>query len=339
MSIHALHLRRYLVTFLVALPLLVLTNACSDDDDGTPITPAVNEAQLLVQELESTNGDYLNTAAPAIVTAQNVYEDINGAKKMYLVDVRAAADYALGHVAGAVNVPIANILTHMKGVNLANYDKVVIICYTGQSAAWTTAILRMAGYAKAFSMKFGMSSWHADFDRISSKVGSQYSAQFVKTASPAKPAVGNLPTISTSKTTGAEILAARVETILAEGYSKSSVEASAVFATPDQFYVVNYWPEADYLGVGHIPGSLQYTPKADLKLATFLKTLPTNKTVVIYCYTGQTSANVAAILRVMGYDAKSLSFGTNGMIWDLMKAAGKTRYEAGTDCMNFEYVK
>ncbi|MFZ1730064.1 MAG: rhodanese-like domain-containing protein [Bacteroidota bacterium] len=331
-------LKNYAWTLILVLPLLVFSSACSSDDDPI-VTPTVNEAELLVQQLEGANGDYLNTAAAAIVPAVDVYADVTGAKKFYLIDVRAAADYALGHVAGAHNVLIADVLTHMKTVNVANYDKIIVICYTGQSAAWTTAMLRMSGYTTAFSMKYGMTSWHSDFDRLSSKVKSDRLGDFVTTASPAKPAVGALPTLSTGKTTGAEILADRIAAIHAEGYSPSAIDAATVFGTPDQYFIVNYWPEADYLNLGHIPGSYQYTPKADLKLATFLKTLPTNKTVVVYCYTGQTSANVAAILRVMGYDAKSLSYGTNGLIWQRMKDNAKTAFDATVDCKNFAYEK
>lgn len=338
MSHYAKLLKQYTWTLILVLPLLVFTSACSDDDDD-PVTPPANEAELLVQELEGAMGDYLNTACPAIVTADNVFQDVTGAKKMYLLDIRAAADYALGHVAGAHNVAIADVFTHMQGVNVANYDKIVVICYTGQSAAWTTAMLRMKGYNNAFSMKYGMSSWHPDFDRLSSRLKSDRLNDFVTTAAPAKPAMGSLPTIATGKTTGAEILADRLAAIHAEGYSLSATDAATVFSTPDQFFVLNYWPDGDYTGIGHIPGAYQYTPKADLKLATMLKTLPTNKTIAVYCYTGQTSANVAAILRVMGYDAKSLSFGTQGMIWQKMKDAGKTAFDASVDCKGFAYEK
>lgn len=338
MSHYAKFLKQYMWTLILVLPLLVFTSACSDDDND-PVTPPANEAELLVQELEGAMGDYMNTACPAIVTADNVYQDVTGAKKMYLLDVRGATDYALGHVAGAHNVAIADVFTHMQGVNAADYDKIVVICYTGQSAAWTTAMLRMKGYNNAFSMKYGMSSWHSDFDRLSSKVKSDRLNDFVTTAAPAKPAMGSLPTLSTGKATGAEILAARLATIHGEGYSLSATDAATVFSTPDQFFVLNYWPMSDYTTLGHIPGSHQYTPKADLKLSTFLKTLPTDKTIAVYCYTGQTSANVAAILRVMGYDAKSLSFGTQGMIWQRMKDAGKTTFDATIDCKGFSYEK
>lgn len=84
---------------------------------------------------------------------------------------------------------------------------------------------------------------------------------------------------------------------------------------------------ADYATLGHIPGAKQYTPKADLKLATNLKTLPANQPVVIYCWTGQTSAAVASVLRVLGYDAKSLLYGSNSMIYDVLLDAAKTTFK------------
>lgn len=323
---------------LLVLPLFLFVSACSDDDSTTNPTPNVNEAELLVQSLEGTNGGYLNNECPAIVTAQNVYEDLNGAKKFYLVDVRAKADYDKGHVAGAVNVLPADILTHMASVNMANYDKVAIICYSGQTAAWLTAICRMSGYSKVFSMKYGMSSWHADFDKITPNISSQYVGVFTDAVTN-KAAAGALPTLTTGKTVGADILKDRVAAVLAEGFSKSTIAAATVMTDPSQYYIVNYWPATDYSTLKHINGAIQYSPKADLKLATFLKTLPTNKTIVVYCYTGQTSANVVAILRAMGYDAKSLLYGVNAMIWQTMKDGNKNPWNATNDCMNFAYVK
>jgi rhodanese-related sulfurtransferase len=55
-----------------------------------------------------------------------------------------------------------------------------------------------------------------------------------------------------------------------------------------------------------------------MKLSADLKTLPTDETIVVYCYTGQTSAALAAYLRILGYDAVTLLFGTNAMIYDTM---------------------
>ncbi len=337
MTHYAKLLKNYAVLLLI-LPLLVFTQACSDDDDD-PVTPTTQESALLLAELEGANGDYLNTACPAIVTAQMVYENVTGPDTWYVIDIRAADAYASGHVPGAVNVTRADLLTHAAANDIASKEKVVIVCYSGQSAAWSTAILRMSGYTNVFSMKYGMSSWHPDFDTISSKTGSDYLGQFIKDPAPAKPAAGDLPEINTGLSTGAEILAARVAAVHADDYGAAATSASTVFAAPDQYFILNYWGDGDYTGIGHFPGAYQYTPKVDLSSSTFLKTLPTDKTIAVYCYTGQTSANVAAILRVLGYDAKSVSFGTQGMIWQDMKAANKTAFDASVDCKGFDYEK
>jgi len=336
MSFYLQFLRRYTVIVILVPGLLAFTSACSEDDD--PITPSVNEATLLIQELEGQNGNYLNTASPAIVTAQEVYEDINGAKKFYIFDTRTVADYAKGHIQGTVNIPITDVLTHIAGINMANYEKIVAVCYTGQNAGWITALLRMGGYNNAFSMKYGMSSWHSDFDIITSKLNSDKEGQFVTTEHP-KAAAGNLPNINTGKKTGSEILKDRVTAVHADGFSNATIDVATVFTNPAQYYIINYWPVAEYTSLGHIPGAIQYTPKVDLTLAGALKTLPTDKTIVLYCYTGQTSANAAAVLRVMGYDVKSLLYGTNAMIWQRMKNAGEIHFDAGNDCYDFPYVK
>ena len=102
----------------------------------------------------------------------------------------------------------------------------------------------------------------------------------------------------------------------------------------DSYYIVNYWPVAEY-DQGHVEGSIQYTPKNDLKLATFIKTLPTNKIIVVYCYTGQTSAQVATYLRLLGYDAKSLQFGANRLFYETVPAS---KWNEATEFMNYPVV-
>ena len=121
------------------LPAFLFVAGCSDDDDDSPVTPAANEAEMLVEAMEGADGGYLNTSCPAIVKADEVYSDVTGQQNYYLIDVRGETDYTAGHVAGAQNVSIPNVLAHVQGINAASYDKIVIICYTGQSAAWTTA--------------------------------------------------------------------------------------------------------------------------------------------------------------------------------------------------------
>ena len=69
-------------------------------------------------------------------------------------------------------------------------------------------------------------------------------------------------------------------------------------------------------------------------------TIPKDKKVIVYCYTGQTSAYLAGYLRVIGYDARSLLYGTNGIIFDKMVADRVANtFAPETEIKNYDYVK
>jgi rhodanese-related sulfurtransferase len=279
---------------------------------------AVNEAQLLVEYLESADGgNYANTAMPAIKPADQV-KTLNTAGTNYIIDIRSAADFATGHIPNAVNVAATDVLTHLESANLAGKDEIIIVCYTGQTAGWVTCLLRVAGYDNAYSMKWGMCSWNAYFaGKWNSNISSMYSTQFTSDAT-SKGVAGELPTLNTGLKTGEEILEARIDDVFAEGFDVAKVDKATLFGALTDYYIVNYWPSAEYIDPGHIPGAVQYTQKESMLLAADLKTLPKDKKIAVYCYSGQTSANLAAYLRLIGYDAKTLLFGTNGMIYDDM---------------------
>lgn len=106
---------RNIFYLLFILPFLFIQTACSSDDESNPTNPTVNEAQVLAEYLEA-NGDFLNTSAPAMITSQDV-RDMQLAKpdKIYIMDIRSSSDYQnKGHIAGAVNVTLKDIVTHVK---------------------------------------------------------------------------------------------------------------------------------------------------------------------------------------------------------------------------------
>jgi rhodanese-related sulfurtransferase len=322
-----------LLLYSVLISSLFITS-CKKDEETK-----INESQVLVEFMESANSplgkDYVNSDMPSIIGATEV-KTLNETGQVYIIDIRSSADFDLGHIKNAHNVAVGDILTHIQGVDLTPYTKVAVVCYTGQTAGWATSILRLMGYDKVYSMKWGMSSWNADFDKWTANIGNTYATQFTSTNT-AMASMGDLPTLNTGKTTGQEILEARVAALLTEGFGEAKISNGTVFGNLDGYYIVNYWPENHYTDPGHIPGAIQYTPKQSIKLSADLKTLPTNKTIVVYCYTGQNSAYLTAYLRLLGYDAKSLLFGANGMIYDMMSNAGMTTF-SDTQIMGYDYV-
>ena len=232
--------------------------SCEKEEDP------INEAEILVEYLESADSplgkDYVNIDMPAIVSAEHV-KGLNNAGKVYIIDIRSATDFAAGHIENAHNVAAGEVLSHVEGADLSGYDEVCIVCYTGQTAGWATCLLRLMGYENAYSMKFGMCSWHADFaSKWASNIGSGYSTQFVSDVT-AKGAAGELPELSTGKETGQEILESRMSAVLSEGFDAAKITSATVFGALDNYYIINYWPEAEYLNPGHVPGAVQYYSK------------------------------------------------------------------------------
>lgn len=320
--------------FIYFLLLAVFITACKKDEE------VINEAQVLAEYLESANSpygkDFVNTDLPAIMPASEV-KTLNETGKVYIIDLRSSTDFKAGHIPNAVNVPLSDIVNHIKTINMDNYTKVAVVCYTGQTSGFAVSLLRLLGYSKVFSMKFGMASWHADFaGKWQNNLSNAYATQFTSTPAEKGPK-GNLPVLNTGKKTGQEILEARVNELLTAGFTPATLTAKNVFDNLSNYYIVNYWPVAHYNDPGHIPGAIQYTPKESIKLEADLKTLPTNKPVVVYCYTGQTSAFLIAYLRLLGYDARSILFGCSSMIYDIMLQKNLTTFKP-SEIMGYDYV-
>ncbi|RQV96675.1 MAG: rhodanese-like domain-containing protein [Calditrichaeota bacterium] len=193
-------------------------------------------------------------------------------------------------------------------------DPILVVCYSGQSAAYAHMLLRLAGY-EAYSLKWGMSIYDASLDVWTSKCSNSYAndEDWVTTASVALPAF-DPPVLNTGKTTGAEILQARL-TAAAAMWSGTTISAADVMADPSAYNIMCYWGAGDYTTLGHIDGAYQLTPKT-LKSTQNLYVFDPDADNILYCWTGQTAAATIAYLKVLGYEnVSSISFGVNSMIY------------------------
>ncbi|MEO8230996.1 MAG: rhodanese-like domain-containing protein [Ignavibacteriota bacterium] len=322
-----------LLYLLIAASIMFINVGCSKDENVVPPPATVNESEELVKYFEA-NGDFINTASHFIKAVDlNTAMSLN--ENLAVLDIRSATDYATGHIQGAVNVAPADLLTYYAANSLASKTKVVIACYTGQTAGFAATILRLKGYTNVFDLQWGMCSWAYPDRWNAARTNGENNVITLQTTSNPKNAAGNLPTLTTGKTTGVEISDVRLAAVLAEGFGVASIDRNTVYANLSNYYIVNYWPEARYLSPGHIEGAVNYVPQNDLKIAQFLKTLPTNKTIVVYCYTGHGSSIIAPYLRALGYDAKSLLYGANNLFYN---ANPGTKW-VDTECKNYPVVQ
>lgn len=276
-----------------------------------------SEAEKLLDYLEE-NGNYVKGRNfPSLIKTANVYDELND--NNYIIDLRSPEAFAKGHIKGAHRVKFTDLPEYFENdIQPANYTKIVMVCYAGQISGYATALLRLMGYNNVYSMRWGMSSWNKDFAKNSwLDVASDEYADQLDLKAHDKAQEGDLPKLNTGESTGKEIAQARFSKVFEEGMPGVMVSAENVFTDPGNYYVINY-DRKDKYESGHIPGAVRYKPNVTLGYVSEMKTIPSDKKVVIYCNTGQNSAFVAAYLRLFGYDAKTLMYGNNAFMYQEM---------------------
>ncbi|NCA86131.1 MAG: rhodanese-like domain-containing protein, partial [Clostridia bacterium] len=193
-----------------------------------------------------------------------------------------------------------------------------------------------------YALRFGLSSWDKS---IAEKFWlANISDDFMEKRDfgphpKNKPA--SLPALTVDANMGFEIAWERANQLLENFTPAYLIAAEEVFDDFEKYYIVNYWPEEKYLKNGHIPGAIQYQPKVSLQKKTDLTTLPTDKTLVVYCYSGQHSNFMVAYLHLLGYDVRSLAYGANGFMHQIMAEteASPTRTFTKEQIKNLPLVK
>jgi rhodanese-related sulfurtransferase len=77
----------------------------------------------------------------------------------FIIDIRSPEHYELGHIDSAEHM---SLFTMAKEENLTKVPKnktVVVYCYTGQTGAMGTVLLKLLGYKNVSNLKFGMQAW------------------------------------------------------------------------------------------------------------------------------------------------------------------------------------
>ena len=89
-------------------------------------------------------------------------ERIERGETMAVLDVRSPAEFAAGHVPGAVNVPFTSVLAGSDAVRAARSQTIVVYCGHGPRAWLAGEALRWRGYAGVTYLRGHMAAWRRD---------------------------------------------------------------------------------------------------------------------------------------------------------------------------------
>ena len=285
----------------IILPRIISLTPLGCGEDTEPPTDIVIAPSTESDSLREATCLSLNQGKSAVMKAVDLYENFNDgdtSNDPFILSVRKAEHYALGHIPGAVNIGIANLFTKENLAKLPdNNQQIVVVCYTGHTASQATSLLNLNGY-NATALMWGMCSWTTDAEVTAGKCFDKETA-------------GHDYTFDTG---------AYDEEIRETLYG--SIDATVKLAsnlyeelndgdTTDDPFILSTRSTADY-ELGHIPWTVNYGGITSLFTRENLSKLPFDNEIIVVCYTGHTASQATALLNALGYDATTLKYGMCG---------------------------
>jgi rhodanese-related sulfurtransferase len=272
-----------------------------------------------LKDLEE-NGDYVNSQFyPSLIKASVVYEEMD--KNNLVIDLRQPELFSEGHIKGAVSKKFKDLPEYFEtGIKPFEYNRIILVCDDAQVSCYTTSLLRLMGYGNVFALRWGMSGWNREYASqgwLKGVSGKFESGLEFTTNDP--PEAKGMPELRTNLATGKEIGEARFKKLFEDGTENILVTAEEVFGNPDKYFIINF-ERKDKYDDGHIPGAVRYKPESTLGFTDIMATIPSDRTVVVYCGSGHNSGFATAYLRLFGYDARTLRYGNNSFMYDKMVA-------------------
>lgn len=324
----------------------ILFQCCIDDNITLPLSGDLNPTAEMLVYFEA-NGDFANSyEAPAVVNAEEVFANLNS---YHIIDIRQPEDFAAGHIDESVNIPFIGLYNYLEQLNASTYPKIILVSKNGQSSAYFTCLLRIAGFDNVYTMNFGLAAWNEYFaDEWLNVIGDDPLISNYTNNSLPKSDYTTLPEI-TFENPEAPIevrISQRIQKIISEGFSVGIQSKRGLFLSESDYLVCYGISDLYYApqhGPGHNPAAILYVPDPvfDLRSSRSLQTLPNDKSIIIFDENGQMGACMTAYLRVLGYNTKTLLFGGNQLIYNNRMLSDPDLIPFAfdmTDIKNYPYV-
>jgi rhodanese-related sulfurtransferase len=230
-----------------------------------------------------------------IVPAVDVLAAIDAEEDIFILDIRQADVYEQGHLKGAVLAPWNAELG--KVIDYLPMDKpVYVYCYTGQTAGQAVALFRMAGI-DAKSIRYGFNREISKIEGIENYLETDANILATDQENAINPAIKNAVVKYFEKMAASEVT----------NFIIPSASLFDKLQTGDESIFIISARQPDAYAEGHIDTAVNMP--FGLGMNANFKEIPRDKTAIVYCYSGQTSGQTVAILRMLGYQALSLNSG------------------------------
>lgn len=125
----------------------------------------VEEGETLKHYLRKARSEEEKPEAkhPDVVHLDELLNKLDGNEKVTVLDVREPAEYAFGHVPGAINIPLGELENRFEELN--NVDNLHVICRTGSRSDFAAQKLTEKGFRNVKNVVPGMKDWTGPIDK------------------------------------------------------------------------------------------------------------------------------------------------------------------------------
>lgn len=314
---------------------LILLTACIDNNDLLlNSTVPLEQNALILREAES-RGYFLNTPEfPALLNSEDIYNEI---ENYNIIDVRPADHYNSGYINNSININHKDLYDYVS--NLESDKPILLVSINGQASAYYTSLFRSYGIKNIYSLKFGIAGWNKLFEyEMINYIGNKSLGHSIFHSTNGKHY--NLPEIieDTASENIKDIFDQRIKNLFQEGFneilSNKQIEDSQNDISSCSFgYLYSNINQNEIFVMASTTTDIKYNfPKPagtiifhpfnginDFYSTEKLQTIPSDKIITCFSYSGQISAATVAYLRLLGYNAKSVLFGVQYYGYDAIK--------------------
>jgi rhodanese-related sulfurtransferase/TusA-related sulfurtransferase len=124
-------------------------------EDGDVLKHYLRKASEAEQKSETTH--------PHVTSLDELKKKIEGNEKITVLDVREQAEYAFGHIPGAVHIPLGELEERFEELN--KEDDIHVICRTGSRSDLASQKLTEKGFKNIKNVVPGMKDWTGATDK------------------------------------------------------------------------------------------------------------------------------------------------------------------------------
>lgn len=299
---------------------------------------------------------YNTINADAVMKRLTGKDGTKPADSLTVIDVRLPADFAKGHIPGAINIPFAQLPDVLLGNPAAIGTKqIAVASYNGNDGTMANLLINLARVPEPVPSPLpnpitwpisqaifgGMAAWTFDRELSPTRFDDDLGVRRIDNGALSTVAVpgvdqGAYPGIgafSGAADTATKKALVRARQFLAglvaehtdttrpyDAFWTDFVKTQALLAdgnAANDPVVVSVRNLADY-NKGHVPGVIN-TPYGTVAKAATYRFFDPARTYYLYCYTGHTGGIATMTLGIMGYKVRNLLYGFNG--WTLSTAA------------------